>query len=148
MPLAATHRSTRATTSTRLDRKRILGTWNNLAARQAAPLIKDKLFFFGGYEGQRYTVGNTGSLQTYNTVPLATVVSPADPGYCQYTQTGDCLNSIPDAIANVHAGFLQGFIPNDVSATSLKIAGCTFTPPNTVTCDGSGFPLNPSTDSG
>src|ERR1700689_1241103 len=25
-------------------------------------LIKDRLFFFGGYEGQRYTVGNTGSL--------------------------------------------------------------------------------------
>ncbi len=108
-------------------------------------LIKDKLFFFGGYEGQRYTVGNTGSLQTYNTVPLATVPLPTDPGYCQYTQTGDCLNSIPDAIANVHAGFVQGFIPNDVSTSSLKIAGCTFTPPNTVSCDGSGFPLNPST---
>ena len=108
-------------------------------------LIKDRLFFFGGYEGQRYTVGNTGSLQTYNTVPLATVALPTDPGYCQYTQTGDCLNSIPDAIANVHAGFVQGFIPNDVSATSLKIAGCTFTPPNTVSCDGTGFPLNPST---
>ena len=29
-------------------------------------LIKDKLFYFGGYEGQRYTVGNTGSLQTWS----------------------------------------------------------------------------------
>src|SRR5215471_84384 len=28
-------------------------------------IIKDKLFYFGGYEGQRYTVGNTGSLQTW-----------------------------------------------------------------------------------
>ncbi|MGB9490010.1 MAG: carboxypeptidase-like regulatory domain-containing protein, partial [Terriglobales bacterium] len=27
-------------------------------------IIKDRLFYFGGYEGQRYTVGNTGSLQT------------------------------------------------------------------------------------
>jgi hypothetical protein len=27
------------------------------------PIIKDKLFFFGAYEGQRYTVGNTGQIQ-------------------------------------------------------------------------------------
>src|ERR1039457_4767638 len=86
-------------------------------------LIKDKLFYFGGYEGQRYTVGNTGSLQTYNTVPLATVTKPSQPGYCQYTQTGDCLNSIPDAIANIYAGSLLDLTPG-VSATSLKIAGC------------------------
>ena len=107
-------------------------------------IIKDKLFYFGGYEGQRYTVGNTGSLQTYATVPLPTV--PLNlPGNCFYTQTGDCQNSIPDAIANIHAGFLLGALPNDVSAASLKIGGCTFTPPTTVSCDGSGFPLNPST---
>src|ERR1700674_3777636 len=101
-------------------------------------IIKDKLFFFGGYEGQRYTVGNTGSLATWSTVPLA------DAGNCTFSGTGDCANSIPDAIADVHAGFLLGKNP-DVSATSLKIGGCSFTPPNTVSCDGSGFPLNPST---
>src|ERR1022692_694072 len=106
-------------------------------------LIKDKLFYFGGYEGQRYTVGNTGSLLTYATVPLPTVPLNS-PGNCFYTQTGDCQNSIPDAIANIHAGFLAGQNP-DVSAASLKIAGCSFTPPATVSCDGSGFPLNPST---
>src|SRR5437660_2281466 len=33
-------------------------------------IIKNKLFYFGGYEGQRYTVRNTGSLQTWSTVPL------------------------------------------------------------------------------
>jgi hypothetical protein len=104
-------------------------------------LIKDKLFYFGGYEGQRYTVGNTGSLQTWSTVPLPTPDTPN----CSFTGTGDCANSIPDAIANVHAAFLAEAIPNDVSAASLKIAGCTFTPPNTVSCDGSGFPINPST---
>jgi len=107
-------------------------------------LIKDKLFYFGGYEGQRYTVGNTGSLQTYATVPLPTVpLNQA--GNCLFTQTGDCQNSIPDAIANIHAGFLSGQLKNDVSAASLKIAGCTFAPPATVACTGSGFPLNPST---
>src|SRR5215471_12076880 len=110
-------------------------------------IIKDKLFYFGGYEGQRYTVGNTGSLQTWSTVSLPTV-APGAPGNCEFTNTGDCANSIPDAIANVHAAFLAHAIPNDVSAASLKIAGCTFTPPNTVKCDGSGFPLNPSTTAG
>ncbi len=102
-------------------------------------LIKDRLFYFGGYEGQRYTVGNTGSLATWSTVPLA------DAGNCAFSGTGDCANSIPDAIADVHAAFLADAIPNDVSAASLKIGGCTFTPPSTVSCDGSGFPLNTST---
>src|SRR5947209_7932777 len=32
-------------------------------------LVKDKIFFFGGYEGQRYTVGNTSQFQTWATVP-------------------------------------------------------------------------------
>ena len=108
-------------------------------------IIKDKLFFFGGYEGQRYTVGNTGSFETWSTVPLPTVPA-GKAGYCAYTGMGDCANSIPDAIANVHAAFVQKVIPNDVSAASLKIGGCAFTPPNTVNCDGSGFPINTSTD--
>jgi Carboxypeptidase regulatory-like domain len=110
-------------------------------------IIKDKLFYFGGYEGQRYTVGNTGSLQTFSTVPLPTVAA-GNAGFCLFTQSGDCQNSIPDAIANVHAGFLAGQLPSDVSAASLKIAGCSFAPPNTVSCDGSGFPLNSSTIGG
>lgn len=99
-------------------------------------IVKDKLFYFGGYEGQRYTVGNTGSLATWSTVPLPT---PATPN-CPNTHTGDCANSIPDAIADVHAGFLLGNNP-DVSAVSLKISGCTAAG----TCDGSGFPINTST---
>ena len=103
-------------------------------------IIKNKLFYFGGYEGQRYTVGNTGSLQTWSTVPLP------DAGNCAFSGTGDCANSIPDAIVDVHAAFLAGAIPNDVSAASLKIGGCTFTPPIAVACDGSGFPINTSTD--
>ncbi len=105
-------------------------------------IIKNRLFYFGGYEGQRYTVGNTGSLQTWSTVPLPTPETPN----CPFTGTGDCANSIPDAIADVHAAFLAEAIPNDVSAASLKIGGCTFAPPATVTCDGSGFPINTSTE--
>ena len=97
------------------------------------PLIKDKLFYFGAYEGQRYTVGNTGFLQTWATIPLPT---PAGGTTCTALTSGDCANSIPDAISDV---FAQGL---PVSAVSLQIAGCTFTPPNTVSCNGKGFPAN------
>lgn len=104
------------------------------------PIIKDKLFFFGGYEGQRYKVGNSFVEGQPNTVPLPT--NPAGP--CFFTNVGDCANSIPDAIADVHAGFLAGMSP-DVSPVSLQVAGCQFTPPATTTCNGKGFPLNNQT---
>src|SRR6202047_4859500 len=73
-------------------------------------IVKDKVFYFGGYEGQRYTVGNTGLLGTWATVPLAN-----NPGTCAFV-TGDCANSIPDAIADV---FASG---NTVSPVSLQVA--------------------------
>src|SRR6516164_9352549 len=86
------------------------------------PIVKNKLFFFGGYEGQRYTVGNSLVIQSPATVTLG----------------GDPKNSIPDAIAG-----LQGMgIP--ISSASLKIAGCTIGPP--VTCNGTGFPTNNGTN--
>jgi hypothetical protein len=107
------------------------------------PIKKDKLFFFGGYEGQRYTVGNVGQITTPTTVGLA---APATGSDCAFTGVagGDCANSAINAIADVHAAFLAGQIPNDVSAASLKIAGCTMGPP--ITCDGTGIPLNPGTN--
>lgn len=104
------------------------------------PIKKDKLFYFGSYEGQRYTVGNTGLLQTWATVPLPNA------GNCSFIASGDCLNSIPDAISDVHAAFLAGAIPSDVSPASLSVAGCSFTPPSTVTCNGQGFPSNNGTN--
>jgi hypothetical protein len=89
------------------------------------PILRDKLFFFGGYEGQRYTVGNSAPVNVPTTVPG---LGPSE--------------SIPDAVAAIHAAFLAHTTPNDVSATSLKVAGCTFTPPATTSCDGKGFPAN------
>jgi hypothetical protein len=105
-------------------------------------IIKDKLFYFGGYEGQRYMVGNTSQIQSWATVPLSNA------GNCTFSHTGDCAGSIPDAISDVHAAFLAHQIPADVSPVSLKIAGCTFTPPNSVSCNGQGFPINPGTSAG
>lgn len=86
------------------------------------PVIKDKLFFFVGYEGQRYTVGNSGAISTPATVSLG----------------GDPANSVPDAIAGVIAA---GMTP---SAASLTIGGCTLGPP--ISCNGTGFPTNLGTN--
>jgi hypothetical protein len=81
------------------------------------PIIKDRLFFFGAYEGQRYTVGNTFINASPATVSL-----------------GNPALSVQDAIAGVQAAGLP------VSAPSLSVAGCTLGPP--VTCNGKGFLLN------
>jgi hypothetical protein len=99
------------------------------------PIIKDKLFFFGGYEGQRYSVGNIGTIQTPTTVPLPT---PAGGSPCTFTATGDCANSLIDAIADLQAGHVP------ISPASLQIGGCTLGPP--ITCNGTGFPTNPGTN--
>src|ERR1700729_3054909 len=65
------------------------------------PIVKDKLFFFGGYEGQRYSVGNVGSIQTPATVSLPT---PAGGSGCTFIASGDCANSLVNAIQDLQAG--------------------------------------------
>ena len=93
-------------------------------------LIKDKAFFFGAYEGQRYNVGNSfGGVTSPMTVPSTT-----PNGTCVFLLTGDCADSIPDTIADLQAGGIT------VSPASLQIAGCT----SAGTCNGTGFPINQS----
>jgi hypothetical protein len=63
------------------------------------------------------------------------MISMPDTGTCSFGVAGDCNNSIPDVIADLQAGAVP------ISQASLNIAGCAMSG-NTVTCDGSGFPLN------
>src|SRR5437870_7306420 len=66
-------------------------------------VIKDKLFYFGAYEGQMYTVGNSlpGHVPTTAVVPATSGV-PSDNG-CLVLTFEDCTISIPNAIADLVA---------------------------------------------
>src|SRR6202790_213832 len=102
------------------------------------PIINNKAFFFGAYEGQIYDVGNSfGGITSPSMVSMTqTSASQA----CVYGIAGDCADSIPNVIADltsqkpVAAGVT-------VSQASLNIAGCTLSG-STVTCNGTGFPTN------
>jgi len=96
-------------------------------------IIKDKAFFFGAYEGQRYDVGNSfGGVTSPSMVSLP---APATQNCILSTSAGDCSGSIPDAIADLVASGVP------ISAASQKISGCTVSG-STVTCNGTGFPTN------
>jgi len=94
------------------------------------PIIKDKLFFFGAYEGQMYDVGNSFGGVTSPFMPA----SNTNAGNCLVI-TGDCADSIQDSINDLQASGVT------ISQASLNIAGCTVTG-SAVTCNGTGFPTN------
>ncbi len=100
------------------------------------PIIKDKAFFFGAYEGQRYDVGNSfGGVTSPSMVPMS---APATVNCTSPSVSGDCASSIPNAIADL----LANNIP--ISKASQLISGCTVSASGSVTCNGTGFPLNNS----
>ena len=80
------------------------------------PIVKDKVFFFGAYEGQIYDVGNSYGGVTSPFMP--TSVNNAH-NCLSAAVTGDCANSITDAITDLRD---QGVT---ISPASLNISGCT-----------------------
>jgi len=94
------------------------------------PIKKDKLFFFGGYEGIRSFLGNTFP-----------VVVP------QTASVGDPVNSMPDAISALQQhGFTQlcssTVTSSCLSPVSLAMLGCSGTPNlvGSYSCSGAGGP--------
>jgi hypothetical protein len=86
------------------------------------PIKKDKLFFFGGYEGLRSFIGFVGGIG----VPATASV-------------GDPSKSMVDAIAALQTAGIP------VSAVSAKLAGCTTT--GTPVCTGNLFPNSGTSNS-
>jgi hypothetical protein len=96
------------------------------------PIVKDKVFFFGAYEGQLYDVGNSfGGVTSPSMVAMPTPST----SNCLFLAAGDCANSIPNAIADLQAAKVT------ISPASLKVAGCALSG-SAVTCNGTGFPTN------
>jgi len=95
-------------------------------------IIKDRAFFFGAYEGQRYNVGNS-----FGGVTSPSMVGMPTNGTCVFLSSGDCADSIPNVIADLVAGKVTP------SPASLQIAGCALSG-SSVTCNGKGFPTNNS----
>jgi hypothetical protein len=95
-------------------------------------IVKDKVFFFGAFEGQMYDVGNSfGGITSPSMVSMPTPTA----SNCLFLTTGDCANSIPNAVDDLLAGGVK------ISPASLQVAGCALSG-ITVTCNGTGFPTN------
>jgi Carboxypeptidase regulatory-like domain/TonB dependent receptor len=74
-------------------------SFQQFGATGGGPIIKDKLFVFLGYEGQRYTI--TGVLPSF--VPTSAKISGAAQNCSAAVATGNCMISVPDAEADLAA---------------------------------------------
>jgi hypothetical protein len=87
---------TRGTISTTDPNPKLTRTLEQFGGSLGGAIIKDKAFFFGAYEGQRYNVGNS-----YGGVTSPSMVHMAANGTCSFGFAGDCADSIPDVVADI-----------------------------------------------
>ena len=118
---------------------KLMRTLEQYGLSAGGPIVKNKAFFFGAYEGQLYNVGN--SFGGITSPSMVTLPAPQVPNCLSPGVTGDCAGSIVDAIHDLQG---QGVT---ISPASLQVAGCTVTGSgitSTVACNGKGFPTNNS----
>ena len=81
-------------------------------------LVPDKLFYFGSFEGQRYTVGNALSGNVPTSAPITSGPNDTGAGCRPGVTTGNCNISVADATADLVAQN-PGFTVNPLSAYLL-----------------------------
>lgn len=91
-------------------------------------IVKDKLFYFGAYEGQMYTVGNSLGAS----VPTSASIAAGGGNGCVVLTTGDCSISVRDAT--------QDLALQDISVNPLSSYLLSFYTPNAT--QGSNVTLN------
>ena len=91
---------------------------HQFGATVGGPIKHDKVFFFLAYEGVRGFISNASTSSSPVTVPLPS----AGGAGCTFITTGDCTNSIPDALADLKAA---GITPNPLSLNLIGMG--TFT---------------------
>ena len=105
-------------------------------ATAGGPIKKDKLFFFLGFEDERYSLGNLFE----RNLPVDQSLAATPAMNCPTGVTGNCAASLPDAILGIEA---LGATP---SGLSMHLTGCTqATPSATPVCTGGLFPANSTT---
>jgi hypothetical protein len=115
-------------------------------ATVGGPIKKDRLFFFMGYEAESYSVGNLFFASVPEALPQPSVAANG----CSNITSGDCANSLPDALQDLVAGGATvGNATTPISQLSLNLAGCPTPLPakgspswTTYTCTGGLYPTN------
>jgi len=100
--------------------------YEQFGATMGGPIKKDKIFYFAGFEGFRKQTSSTFTVQSPT---LADWTGSSGGGAsCTEITTGNCTNSIPDAIADINDYIAKNPGTNvNLSALSLNLAGCNAT---------------------